>query len=346
MDNLTLPKRGMPVTIITGFLGSGKTTLLNNILTNNQDLKVAIIVNEFGDIDIDSKLLVSVEENMLSLSNGCICCTINDDLLNTVFQVLESKQKVDYLIVETTGVADPLPIVLTFVSPELKDFVRLDSVLTLIDSENFTPEHFESEAALQQVIYGDILIMNKVDLVPASKVEELEKQICEIKTGAKILRSEYGKIPLPLILDIDSHNSSSYDVNQEKEHHHHEHHEHSHSHDHDHEHHDHNHDHDHSHHLEIDGFVSVSFESDRPFNVAKFQNFITDEVMDQVYRAKGILWFAESQLKHIFQLSGRRYDIDTEKWQETDVKQSQFVMIGKNIDGEKLRSKLRECIAN
>ena len=165
MDNLTLPKRGLPVTIITGFLGSGKTTLLNHILTNNQDLKVAIIVNEFGDIDIDSKLLVSVEENMLSLSNGCICCTINDDLLNTVFQVLENDQKIDYLIVETTGVADPLPIVLTFVSPELRDFVRLDSVLTLVDAENFTPEHFESEAALQQIIYGDILVVNKVDLV-------------------------------------------------------------------------------------------------------------------------------------------------------------------------------------
>lgn len=285
MDNLTLPKRGMPVTIITGFLGSGKTTLLNNILTNNQNLKVAILVNEFGDIDIDSKLLVSVEENMLSLSNGCICCTINDDLLETVFQILESNQKIDYLIVETTGVADPLPIVLTFVSPELRDFVRLDSVLTLIDAENFTPEHFDSEAALQQIIYGDILILNKVDLVSESKINELEKEIFEIKTGAKILHSQYGKIPLPLILDIDSHNSNAYTVNQEDHHHHH----------------DHDHDHHHSHHLEIDGFISVSFECDQPLNVGKFQNFITDEVMDKVYRAKGILWFAESKLKRLFQ---------------------------------------------
>lgn len=93
MDSLILPKRGLPVTIITGFLGSGKTTLLNHILTNNQDLKVAILVNEFGDIDIDSQLLISVEENMVSLSNGCICCTINDDLLDTVFQILESDKK-------------------------------------------------------------------------------------------------------------------------------------------------------------------------------------------------------------------------------------------------------------
>ena len=338
MNNLALPKRGLPVTIITGFLGSGKTTLLNHILTNNQDLKVAIIVNEFGDIDIDSKLLVSVEENMLSLSNGCICCTINDDLLNTVIQILESEQKIDYLIVETTGVADPLPIVLTFVSPELRDFVRLDSVLTLIDAENFTPEHFDSEAALQQVIYGDILILNKVDLVSESKINELEKEIFEIKTGAKILHSEYGKIPLPLILDINSHNSHNYSLKQKTEHHEHHHH------DREHHHHNHDHDHDHSHHLEIDGFVSVSFECDRPLNVGKFQNFITDEVMDKVYRAKGILWFAESKLKHIFQLSGRRYHIDTQEWENSQIKNNQFVMIGKNIDGEKLKTKLQECI--
>ena len=325
MDNLTFPKRGLPVTIITGFLGSGKTTLLNHILTNNQALKVAIIVNEFGEIDIDGKLLVSVEENMLSLSNGCICCTINDDLLNTVFQILESQQKIDYLIVETTGVADPLPIVLTFVSPKLRDFVRLDSVLTLIDAENFTPEHFDSEAARQQLIYGDILILNKVDLVADTKIEELEKNIYDLKTGAKILHSEYGKIPLPLILDINSHNSHNYSLKQKTEHHEHHHHEHH--------HHTHDHDHDHSHHLEIDGFVSVSFECDRPLNVDKFQNFITDEVMDQVYRAKGILWFAESKLKHIFQLSGRRYEIDTQEWENSPIKNNQFVMIGKNIDG-------------
>ena len=339
MDNLTLPKRGMPVTIITGFLGSGKTTLLNYILTNNQNLKVAIIVNEFGDIDIDSKLLISVEENMLSLKNGCICCTINDDLLNTVFQILESGKKIDYLIVETTGVADPLPIVLTFVSPELRDLVRLDSVLTLIDAENFTSEHFDSKAALQQIIYGDILVVNKVDLVSELKVKQLEKEILEIKNGAKILHSHYGKIPLPLILDIDSHNSRNYSLDQPREHHEH-HHDHHHHHDHDHQ------DHDHSHHLEVDGFISVSFECDRPFHVDKFQNFITHEVMDQVYRAKGILWFAESKLKHIFQLSGRRYEIDTQEWENLSVRNNQFVMIGKNIDGEKLKSKLRECIAS
>lgn len=329
MDSLILPKRGLPVTIITGFLGSGKTTLLNHILTNNQDLKVAILVNEFGDIDIDSQLLISVEENMVSLSNGCICCTINDDLMDTIFQVLESDKKIDYLIVETTGVADPLPIILTFLNPELRDLIRLDSVLTLIDADNFTSEHFDSDAALKQIIYGDIIILNKVDLVSETKIKQLEEDILCIKNRANILCSQHGKVPLPLILDINSHNPNNYSLEQskQKQHHHH-----------------HNHDHDHSHHLEIDGFISISFECDRPFNVDKFQNFITDNIMNQVYRAKGILWFAESQLKHIFQLSGKRYDIDTEEWQTNP--KNQLVMIGRNIDENQLKTKLKECLVS
>jgi G3E family GTPase len=337
MDNLVLPKRGLPVTIITGFLGSGKTTLLNYILTNNQDLKVAILVNEFGDIDIDSQLLISVEENMLSLSNGCICCTINDDLLDTVYQVLENDNKVDYLIIETTGVADPLPIILTFLSPELRDLIRLDSVLTLIDAENFTSEHFESNAALKQVIYGDIILLNKVDLVAEEKIRELEKDIYCIKKGANILHCEYGKVPLPLILDIDISKSTNYPSESVIDYH--DHHQDNHNHDH-----HHNHDHQHSNHLEIDGFMSISFESDRPFNVDKFQNFVVDNIMNQVFRAKGILWFAESELKHLFQLSGKRYDINTEEWQNQQ--KNQLVMIGRNIDAHKLKDKLKQCLIN
>ncbi len=191
---LDIPKQGMPVTIITGFLGSGKTTLLNYILQNCQDLKVAVLVNEFGDINIDSQLLVSVDENMMELTNGCICCTINDGLLDAVYSVLERNDRIDYLIVETTGIADPLPIALTFLGTELRDLTRLDAILTLVDAETFTEDHFESDAALNQISYGDIILLNKTDLVPEKKVNELEHIIRDVKAGARILQGNRIKI--------------------------------------------------------------------------------------------------------------------------------------------------------
>ncbi len=154
-------QQGLPVTIITGFLGSGKTTLLNQILHNNLDHKVAVLVNEFGDINIDAQLLVSYEDDMVELSNGCICCTINDGLIEAVKRILARKEKVDRLIIETTGVADPLPIILTFVGSDFRYFTHLDAVITLIDAETFTPEHFDSEVAFKQIAYGDILLLNK-----------------------------------------------------------------------------------------------------------------------------------------------------------------------------------------
>ena len=152
--SIEIPKRGMPVTIITGFLGSGKTTLLNQILSNRQDLKVAVLVNEFGDIDIDSQLLVSIDQDMVELSNGCICCTINDGLVDAVYNVLEKSDRIDYMVIETTGIADPLPIMLTFLGTELRDLTHLDSVITLVDASEFTPAHFDSEAALKQISTG------------------------------------------------------------------------------------------------------------------------------------------------------------------------------------------------
>lgn len=320
-----IPHRGMPVTIITGFLGSGKTTLLNHILQNQQNLKVAVLVNEFGEINIDSQLLVSVDEDMLALSNGCICCTINAGLADAVHRVLERNDHIDYLVIETTGVADPLPIVMTFLGSDLRDLTRIDSILTVVDAETFTPEHFDSSAAFNQIAYGDIILLNKTDLVSEKKLDELENYIGTLKAGARLLRCERGKLPLALILDVGLSQPDTYLPATDESHHHP-----------DREHH-----HNHSDHLENDGFMSVSFMSDRPFILEKFQAFI-DGLPDNIFRGKGLVWFKESKLRHIFQLSGKRCDFQTDDWQQPP--SNQLVLIGRDLNTAQLQQQLGSCL--
>ena len=317
----TIPKSGMPVTIITGFLGSGKTTLLNQILLNKDNLKVAVLVNEFGDINIDEQLLISVDTDMVELDNGCICCTINDSLVDAVYRVLEREEKVDYLVIETTGLADPLPIILTFLGTELKFLTSLDSVVTVVDAAAFDAQHFESDAALKQIRYGDIVILNKIDLATGEKITELKAFLEEVKPGFRILESEYSKVPLPLVLDIGLTQADNYqgkisefrrDKSAFKDH------------------------------LDKDGFNFVSFQSDRPFKIDKFEHFLTQQLPNNIFRAKGILWFQESPARHIFQLSGPRYDLQADDW--TSHPKNELVFIGRNLDKSLIEQQLDECL--
>ena len=346
----------IPVTIITGFLGSGKTTLLNHILQNQQGVKTAVLVNEFGEIGIDNDLIVATGEDMVELNNGCICCTINEDLVNAVHKVLARSEQIDYLVVETTGVADPLPVALTFLGTELRDVTRLDSIITLVDAANFSIDLFNSEAAQSQITYGDIILLNKTDLVDEADADLLEVRLRDMKEGARIIRTTKSQVSLPMILSVGLFESDKYlaaPAKHDDHGHSHDSHDHAHAaehedhsncdHDHDKCEHDHSHDHhNHSHHLDNDGFTSMSFVSDRPFMLRKFQHFLDNQLTVNIFRAKGFLWFDESDKCHVFHLCGKRFSIDDEQWKGEP--QTKFVIIGQDLDNDKIRKQLENCL--
>lgn len=326
-NDIDLPKTGLPVTIITGFLGSGKTTLVNHILNHRQQLKIAVLVNEFGDINIDSQLLVTMEEDMLELSNGCICCTINDSLVDTIHSVLERDERIDYLVIETSGIADPLPIALTLLQSELRDLTRLDSILTVLDGENFSLDLLNGQAAHNQILYGDILLLNKMDLADERQLKSVEEFCRDLKEGARILRCQQAQVPLSIILglggaalngesaELVQASDSASGASQAPI----------------------------SNHIQQDGFRAFSFRSDRPISVHRFQFFLEEQLPETVYRAKGLLWFEEGADKQmVFQLSGKRFTIDPLSRPKPFT--NQLVIIGKNLNLLQLQQQLNNCL--
>jgi G3E family GTPase len=312
----------LPVMIVTGFLGSGKTTLLNHILASRHGLRIAVLVNEIGEIGIDGELIVATDDTMLELSNGCICCSLNNDLVDAIFRILERQPKVDYLIVESTGLADPLPIILTFLRSEFRDWARLDAIVAIADAANFSLDRFESEAARNQLRYADVILLNKCDLTSGRQLDDIEAKIRNTRADARIIRTTRSAAPLRLILDVGLAQGTQYaqanDAEAVRTYHHHP-------------------------HLAKDGFVTVSFASDRAFAVHKFQRFLNEQLPDGLFRGKGILWIAESDRQFIFHLVGKRFSLDQAN--STPPKSNRLVLIGRNLDGERLLGQLEACLA-
>jgi G3E family GTPase len=305
----------LPVTVIAGFLGSGKTTLVNHILASQPGLKIGVIVNEIGKIAIDGELILAIDDDMVELSNGCICCSINNDLVDAVFRILQRPQKLDHLVVECSGLADPLPLVLTFLRSEFRDRVRIDSIVGIADADSFSLELFASTSAENQLRYADVILLNKCDLASADRLCSIEGKIRAIKEGARILRATRCQVPVPLLLGVGHFQSDRYGSGQL--------------------------DWDHAH-VTNDGFESLSFEAELPFAADKFQCFL-EQLSDNVFRAKGVLWIAESKKQYVFHLVGQRFTLDES--QSVGPIESRLVLIGRNLDHQALRARLESCLA-
>jgi G3E family GTPase len=322
----------IPVTVLTGFLGAGKTTLLNRILSSQQGMRTAVLVNEFGEIGIDNELVVATSDAMVELSNGCICCSINGELKQAVHRVLERPDPIDFIVVETTGLADPLPVAMTFLAGDFRDRLRLDSIITLIDAEHFEATASTSPIARAQVVYGDILVLNKCDLVDEARLAAVEASLRAIKADARLLRADHAGVPLSMLLSVGLFETdrlvalqAAEDAREQA-------------------HHDHHHDHQHAHTPELEGFRSVSLAVEAPFDLRRFQHFLDNQLPATVFRAKGVLWFRESERRHLFHLCGKRFTIDDSDWPAGGPRHTRVVAIGRDLDPTTLRRQLEACV--
>jgi G3E family GTPase len=345
----------IPATILTGFLGSGKTTLLKRVLTEHHGQKIAVIENEFGEENIDNDILVAdTNEQVIQMSNGCVCCTIREDLRSTLSDLAEKRRKgelqFDRVVIETTGLADPGPVAQTFfMDDEIAESYLLDSILTLVDAKHADGQLDTRQEARRQVGFADQLFISKTDLVAKDEVDALMHRLKHMNPRAPQQAVHFGEVPIASVFDLKGFNlNAKLDIDPEflnADAHGHDHHDHDHD-DHGHEHGEHcDHPHHHAHDDDVKSFV---FRSKKPFSPAKLEDFLGAIV--QVYgpkmlRYKGVLYMKGSDRKVVFQGVHQLMGSDLgPKWAPGEEKVSKMVFIGIDLPKEILLQGLEQCL--